>query len=118
MSINKQYHHFGVHVFEDIPGTDWIPVNHVFLNNPNNHPQGIEWILHKPGTFEADTVFVPHIAYTVDDIETAIAGKEIIKPQHEMGGFCQCAFTLEDGIQVEYIQLYPGRAWFDDVVGE
>lgn len=116
MAINKQYHHFGIHVFEDVPGTRWIPVNNIFLNNPNLHPQKVEWILHPEGTYEADAVFEPHIAYTVDDIEAAIEGKEIVVPLHEMGGFCQCAFTREDGIQVEYIQLHPGRAWFDDEV--
>ena len=116
MSVNRTYHHFGIHVTEDIPGTEWIDVGDVYLNNPNNHPQKVEWILHKPGTFDENTKFEPHIAYTVDDLDAAIEGKEIVIAPHEMGGFCQCAFVLEDGIQVEYLQLYSGRAWFDDEV--
>lgn len=116
MSTKKTFHHFGVHVFEDVPGTEWIPVNDIFLNNPNNHPQKVEWILHKPGTYEEGAVFEPHIAYIVNDLDAAIAGKEIVIAPFEMGGFCMAAFTREDGIQVEYIQLHPGRAWFDDEV--
>lgn len=114
--MNKQFHHFGIHVTEDVPGTDWIPVNDVFLNNPNQHPQRVEWIWHPEGTFVPGTTWEPHIAYTVDDIDAVIAGKQIEIGKHEMGGFCQVAFTREDGIIVEYIQLYPGRSWFDDEV--
>lgn len=116
MSYEKTFHHFGIHVFDDVPGTDWIPVGDIFLNNPNLHPQKVEWIYHKPGTYEEGTVFEPHVAYTVSDLNAAIAGKDIEIEPHEMGGFCQAAFTNEDGIQVEYIQLHPGRAWFDDEV--
>ena len=114
MSVEKTFHHFGVHVFEDVPGTNWIPVGDIFLNNPSEHPQKVEWIYHKPGTYEEGTVFEPHIAYTVNDLDAAIAGKDIVIEPHAMGGFCRAAFTSEDGIQVEYIQLHPGRAWFDD----
>ena len=116
MSVQRQYHHFGFHVFEDVPDTTWIPVGDIFLNNPNLHPQRIEWIWHPEGTYAADDVFEPHIAYTVDDLAAAIADKEIVTEPHDMGGFCQVAFTREDGIVVEYLQLYPGRAWFDDEV--
>lgn len=114
--MNKQYHHIGIHVTEDIPGTEWIEIGKVKLNNPNNHPQRVEWIFHKPGTFDPNVPFKPHIAYTVDDLAAAIEGKEIVIAPHKMGGFCRAAFTLEDGIEVEYIQLFPGRAWFDDDV--
>jgi hypothetical protein len=116
MSLEKTFHHFGVYVTEDVPGTEWIPVNDIFLNNPNNHPQRVEWIFHPEGSYEEGTVFEPHIAYTVNDLDAAIAGKDIVIPPQEMGGFCRAAFTYEDGIQVEYIQLYPGRSWFDDEV--
>lgn len=112
----KRFHHFGIHVTEDVPGTTWIPVNDIFLNNPNHHPQRVEWIYHPQGSYEPGTTWEPHIAYTVDDLDAAIDGKQIETPRAEMGGFCDVAFTREDGIVVEYIQLYPGRSWFDDEV--
>lgn len=116
MAFTRTYHHFGIHVTEDIPGTEWIDIGDVMLNNPNHHPQKIEWILHKPGTYDPDEPFKPHICYEVDNLAAAIEGKEVVIAPHEMGGFCQCAFVVEDGIEVEYIQIYPGRAWFDDAV--
>lgn len=114
--MKRTYHHFGIHVTDDIPGVDWIDLGDVKVNNPAHHPQRLEWIYHKPGTYTPGVKFQPHICYEVDDLVAAIAGKHIVTAPHEMGRFCQCAFVREDGIIVEYIQIYPGRAWFDDEV--
>lgn len=116
--MKKTYHHLGIHVTEDIPGVGWIDLGDVMLNNPNHHPQKVEWIYHKPGTYDPNEPFKPHICYTVDDLDAAIAGKEIAIPPFEPGDppFGRAAFTMEDGIAVEYIELYPGRQWFDDAI--
>ena len=111
--VKRQYHHFGIHVTEDVPGTEWIDLGKTWLNNPNHHPQRIEWIFHQPGTYEPGRTFQPHICYTVDDLDAAVAGKEILRGPDELA-FGRAAFVFEDGIEVEYIQLKPGRAWFDD----
>lgn len=113
--MKKTYHHLGIHVTEDIPGTEWIDLGDVMLNNPNHHPQKVEWIYHKPGTYDPNVPFQPHICYTVDDLDAAIEGKEIVRGPNDVP-FGRAAFTFEDGIEVEYIQLAPGRAWFDDEV--
>jgi hypothetical protein len=56
----------------------------------------------------------------VDDIEAAVAGKTIVRPVGPMGDppFALAAFTHEDGIQVEYIQITGERRWFDDPLPE
>lgn len=114
--MKKTFHHTGIHVTRDIPGTKWTHLGEVSVNNPGDNSQRIEWIYHRPNTFAPGTEWEAHIAYTVDDLDAAIEGKEIVIAPHEMGGFCRAAFTREDGLQVEYIQLHPGRSWFDDEV--
>ena len=59
--------------------------------------------------------FKPHICYTVDDIEAAVEGMKSCR-HHMMCHSGRAAFTFEDGIEVEYLQIAPGRAWFDDDV--
>ena len=49
------------------------------------------------------------------NMTAAIEGKEIVRGPNDVP-FGRAAFTFEDGIEVEYIQLAPGRAWFDDEV--
>jgi hypothetical protein len=56
----------------------------------------------------------------VDDLNAALTGKEVAIAPFEPGDppFGRAAFVLEDGIFVEYLEIYPGRTWFDDDTGE
>ncbi len=116
----KRFHHVGLPATDQqtpIEGEYWVEGGKLWLTNPKNHPQRVEWLRFGPGNTTDPNAFESgHICYEVDDIEAAVAGKEIVRPIGEMGEppFALAAFTLEDGIRVEYIQLYPGREWFDD----
>ncbi len=118
----KRYHHFGLPAPDQetpIEGEFWLEGGRLWITNPTHHPQRVEWLRYAPdhaGTGEARSR--PHICYEVDDIAAAVEGKEIVKPIGPMGNppFAQAAFTLEDGIMVEYIQITGSRQWFDDPV--
>lgn len=120
--MTRTYHHFGLPTETPQAHETWVEGGRLWISNPNLHPQRVEWLrfADEPAS-EEDAAFraSPHIAYTVDDIDVAIAGKEIVKPAREIGEppFAHAAFTREDGIIVEYLQIYPGRAWFDDDLG-
>ncbi len=48
---------------------------------------------------------VPHVAFVVDDLEEAIAGKEIlIKPNSPSEGV-RVAFIVENGAPVEFLEM-------------
>jgi catechol 2,3-dioxygenase-like lactoylglutathione lyase family enzyme len=120
----KRYHHFGLPAADQetpIPGEFWLDGGKLWITNPNHHPQRVEWLRFAPdhaGTTESRAQ--PHICYEVDDIEAAVAGKSIVRPVGPMGEppFALAAFTDEDGIQVEYIQVTGERRWFDDPLPE
>ena len=116
----KIFHHIGLPAPDQetpLPGESWVESSRCWVTNPAHHPQRIEWLRYSPDS-KVDPALqqAPHICYVVDDLDVAIAGKEIALPTYEPGEppFGRAAFTLEDGIAVEYIQLYPGRTWFDD----
>lgn len=118
----KLFHHIGLPAPDQdspLPGESWVESSRCWVTNPAHHPQKIEYLRYPPDT-TVDPAFqqAPHICYVVDDLDVAITGKEIMIPTFEPGAppFGRAAFTLEDGIAVEYIQLYPGRMWFDDDV--
>lgn len=116
----KQFHHIGLPAPDQnapMPGEYWVEENRVWVTNPAHDPQRVEWLRYAPDS-TVDPVFqrAAHICYLVDDLEAAIQGKDVAISPFEPGEppFARAAFTHEHGIAVEYIQLHPGRAWFDD----
>ncbi|HYH10799.1 MAG TPA: hypothetical protein VD789_00495 [Thermomicrobiales bacterium] len=120
--MKKVFHHIGLPAPNQdtpLPGESWVASSGCWVTNPAHHPQRIEYLRYAADS-TVDPVFqnAPHICYIVDDLDAAIAGHEIAIAPFEPGHppFGRAAFTMEDGIAVEYIELYPGRAWFDDDV--
>lgn len=118
--MKKTFHHIGLPAPDQqtpLPGESWVASSRCWVTNPAHHPQRVEYLRYAGDTI-VDPAFqqAPHICYLVDDLDAAIAGQEITIPPSEPGEppFGRAAFTLEDGIAVEYIQLYDGRSWFDD----
>lgn len=113
----KQFHHIGLPAPEQdtpIPGEAWVASSRCWVSNPAHHPQRVEWLRYRADSPIDEAVRrAPHICYLVDDLDAAIAGQEMAVPPFEPP-FGRAAFTREHGIIVEYIQLHPGRAWFDD----
>jgi hypothetical protein len=118
--VKKTFHHIGLpapNQHTPLPGEAWVASSRCWVTNPAHHPQRVEWL-----RYAADTTVdpalqrAPHICYVVEELDGAIDGKEILIGPFEPGEppFGRAAFTMEHGIAVEYIQLYPGRAWFDD----
>lgn len=119
--MSKQFHHIGLPTTEAQPGESWVESTRVWVSNPAHHPQRIEWLRYAPdSTVDPGFQQSPHIAYEVDDLEAHLTGKDVQLGPFEVGEppFARAAFTLEDGITVEYMQMYPGRQWFDDELAD
>lgn len=115
----KRFHHIGLPATDPQPGESWVESTRVWVSNPAHHPQRIEWLRYEPdSSVEAEFQRSPHLAYEVDDLETHLVGKNVVLGPFEVGEppFARAAFTREDDLMVEYMQLYPGRQWFDDEV--
>lgn len=120
--MKKAFHHIGLPAADQkipLPGESWVESSRCWVTNPAHHPQRIEFLRYAADT-TVDPAFqnAPHICYVVDDLDAVISGQEIATPPFEPGEppFGRAAFTMANGIAVEYIQLYPGRTWFDDDV--
>jgi len=90
----------------------------MFVSGFETSKFGVEWI-----RFEADAPFpelvktVPHVAFVVDDIEEAIAGKEILIHPNSPSKGVTVAFIVENGAPIEFLQfdgpefeVWPGSA--------
>jgi hypothetical protein len=111
----KAFHHVGLTALEPQAGEDHVHQSKCWVTNPNNHPMRIEFLRYAPES-PVSTAFQqsPHIAYQVDELEPHLEGKEVIIEPFDVDDppFARVAFTLEDGLFIEYMKFYPGRTWF------
>lgn len=114
--LAKQFHHVGLRALEPLPGEDYVTMTKVWVTDPRNHPNRIEYLRYDPESHLSEEFKnSPHIAYKVDDLRPHIAGKDVVL-LFEVGDppFAKVAFTREDGVYYEYMEFKPGRSWFTE----
>lgn len=111
----KTFHHVGLTAYDEQPGEDLVAPSKCWVTDPADHPMRIEFLRYAPDSpVSQEFQGSPHIAYTVDELEPHLEGKEIVIPPFDVDDppFARVAFTKEDGLFVEYMKMYPGRSWF------
>ena len=103
---NIRYHHIGIPTQIARKGEEYLEKFKMWVCGYETSPYGVEWI-----RFEQDCPLpelvktVAHVAFAVDDIEKAIAGKNvIIKPNSPDKGV-KVAFIEDNGAPVEFLQF-------------
>ncbi len=113
-------HHIGIPTDKPLPAADYIPEYELYASGYPESAYGVEWM-----NFDSDCPLpeiiktVPHIAFVVDDIEAAIAGKEVlIKPNRPSPGVT-VAFIVDNGAPIELLhfdrpeaEVWPHEAKF------
>jgi hypothetical protein len=115
----REFDHVGIITREPQAGECWVPFSEVWVTNPRTHPQRIEYI--RPKNFpEIDPANVnlwklwnlPHMAFRVDDLDSAMKGKAIVLGPFEPADFGKVVFVIEDGAVVEYLCYTRLDTWF------
>lgn len=102
----RQYHHIGIPTDTPRPGETYLEDYKLFCTDHESNPCGIPWM-----RYEADCPLpelvktVPHIAFEVDDLETALAGHEILIEPNSPSEGVLVAFIVCDGAPVEFLQF-------------
>lgn len=115
ISARKAFHHVGLTTHDVQPNEDNVAPSKCWVTNPNNDPMRIELLRYAPDSpVSQDFQCSPHIAYGVDELEPHLVGKNVIIQPFDVDDppFARVAFTLEDGLYIEYMKFYPGRTWF------
>ena len=116
----KRFHHVGLPAaVQDIsmPGESFVEATRTWVTNPADHPQRIEWLRYEPDTtVDREFQISAHICYEVDALPDVSADDVVALGPFDVGEppFGRALFINEDGIAVEYLQIFPDRRWFDD----
>ncbi len=101
-----RFHHVGIPTATPRPGEHYLEGFKVFASGFDTSRYGVEWL-----RFEADSPVpelvrsVPHVAFEVDDLEAAIAGKEIIFPPFSPYPGVRAAMIVENGAPIEVLEF-------------
>ena len=69
-----EFDHVGITTTTKQPQEDWVEQSRLWVTNPRNHPEHIEFLRYEPDSPTPDFVKNnPHVAYRIDDMEKRLA---------------------------------------------
>jgi len=105
-----RYHHLGIPT--DVPreGERYLEEFKMYVAGYEASPYGIEWMRFEPDCPLPRLVrTVPHVAFEVDSLAEAIAGKEVLIEPNSPSEGVLVAFIVDNGAPVELLQFCGTR---------
>jgi hypothetical protein len=101
-----RYHHTGIPTTEVRPGERHLAQFGMFVSGFPESPYGIEWMRFEPGSSVHELIQrVPHVAFEVDDLDGALAGKVLLSPPGSPSEGVRVAMIVDDGCPIELIEF-------------
>ena len=106
------FDHVGITTTVPQPDENWVEQSRVWVTNPCNHPEHIEFLRYEHDTTVPEIVRAnPHIAYRVAALEPHIASQDILIPPFVVGDFLEVVFIWKYNTVFEYMH-YLKEGWF------
>jgi len=101
-----RYHHIGIPTDVPRPGELYLARFKMYVSAFETSPCGIQWMRFEPDSpIHALIKSVPHVAFEVDDLAAAIAGKEILTEPNSPSEGVLVAMILDSGAPVELLEF-------------
>ena len=101
-----RFHHIGIPTDVPRPGEQHLKHLKMYISGFETSPYGIEWMRFEEGCPISELVqTVPHIAFDVDDLETALEGKELIGEISSPSDGVRVAMIIDNGAPVELLEF-------------
>jgi hypothetical protein len=111
-----EFDHVGITTADKQPDENWVEQSRVWVTNPRNHPEHIEFLRYEPDSTVPGIIKAnPHIAFRVSSLEEHLRqpGVEIIIPPFVVGDFLEVVFVRKYNTIFEYMH-YLKDSWFGD----
>ena len=110
--MKKEFHHIGIPSSDQKPNEIHLAPSKLFITDATQSEHRIEWLRYEPGSPMPELLQkVAHVAYTVDSLDEALAGRKVIvQPFAPMEGL-RVAFIEDEGAPIEFLEFkkYPRR---------
>jgi hypothetical protein len=104
-----RFHHVGIPTAAPRAGETHLAAFGMHVSGFPDSPYGVEWM-----RFDADSPIselirtVPHLAFAVDDLETALEGKQVLTPPNSPSEGLRVAMIVHDGAPIELMEFSKG----------
>ena len=104
--MKKEFHHIGIPAATVQPNEIYLAESKLYITDATQSEHRIEWLRFEPDCPLPDLLRqVAHVAYTVDNLEQALAGRNVIvAPFAPMEGL-RVAFIEDRGAPVEFLEF-------------
>jgi hypothetical protein len=101
-----KYHHLGIPTSERRQGERYLSEFKMYVSGYETSPYAIEWMRFEPGSPVPDLVQrVPHVAFEVEDLAAAIAGRDLLIAPNSPSPGVRVAFVVDNGAPVEFLEI-------------
>jgi hypothetical protein len=101
-----RYHHLGIPTTEKKHGEVYLEDLKLHVSGFPASPYGVEWMRFEPDSPITGLVReVPHIAFEVDDLDAALAGKTLLGEPGRLAEGGRVAMILHNGMPVELLEF-------------
>jgi hypothetical protein len=105
-----RYHHLGIPTNVHHPGERYIEHLKIHVAGFDTSPYGIEWMRFDPDCPISELVrTIPHIAFEVDDLDSALEGKEVLSLPDSPSAGVRAAMIVHNGAPIELIEFRKNR---------
>lgn len=104
--LGWRYHHVGIPTLTPHPGEHHLSHLKMHVSGFETSEFGIEWMRFEPGCEVSELVrSVPHVAFEVDDLDAAIAGRTLLGAVSSPSDGVRVAMFAENGVPIELIEF-------------
>lgn len=104
--MKKEFHHIGIPTSRPQPEEIYLADAKLYVTDANKSEHHIEWLRFEPGSPLPEILQrTAHVAYKVDDLAAALAGRTVILPPFAPFPGLQVAFIAEGDAPVELMQF-------------
>jgi len=104
-----RYHHLGIPTSVVRDDETFLAEYGMHVSGFSSSPYGIEWMRFEPDSPISEIIrTVPHIAFEVDDLDSALRGKEVLTWPNSPSGGVRVAMIIHNGAPVELIEFQKG----------
>lgn len=105
-----RFHHIGIPTDEKKPNEKYLKEYKFFVSGFDTSEYGIEWMRFEDDSPVSEVIKkIPHIAFEVDDLETALKDEIIIGEISSPSEGVRTAMILENGAPVEFIEFKKNK---------
>ena len=101
-----KYHHFGIPTDIPRPEDEYLAEYKTYASGYLQNPYGVEWMRFEPSSSLPELVkTVPHVAFVVDNLEKATAGKVLLGEPNSPSKGVTVAMIVDNGAPVEFLEF-------------